>query len=265
MSVDVAQETIDTPEQGQVEDTQVDPVQVEDTPPEGQVENLEPGQEVSGWEADKRFKEHWSEDPNKMYDSLKHLEKRQSEFQDQSENFTKLQDYQKNVQDILNHNVLGPQINKVIQDFENQQLKTQYGENLSEDQLDHIRQQSQRLEELESKVNSQEEQKNIDAFKAQAETSLTEIDALAKKNGIEYKREEFLNYCTQNEVPVALMKAVFLEHANEKMLERAMNNGEQNAFNNIKSNNAGNLGASQDKANNKEKSWDEALNGVLGI
>ena len=51
--------------QGQEADTQ-------EASTDGQVDTV-----VTNWNEDKRFKEHWGEDPNKMYESLRFHEKRQ--------------------------------------------------------------------------------------------------------------------------------------------------------------------------------------------
>ena len=51
--------------QGSEQDTQ-------ESASEGQV-----NQDISNWNDDKRFKEHWGEDPNKMYETLRYHEKRQ--------------------------------------------------------------------------------------------------------------------------------------------------------------------------------------------
>ena len=46
----------------------------EDNTQEG-VENGQVEQEIANWNEDKRFKDHWSEDPNKMYETLRYHEK----------------------------------------------------------------------------------------------------------------------------------------------------------------------------------------------
>ena len=54
--------------QGQEADTQ-------EASTDGQVDTV-----VTNWNEDKRFKEHWGEDPNKMYESLRFHEKRQGDY-----------------------------------------------------------------------------------------------------------------------------------------------------------------------------------------
>ena len=51
-------------------------------------------QDISNWNEDKRFKEHWGEDPNKMYETLRYHEKRQGEFDSQ------INDYKTQIEDL---------------------------------------------------------------------------------------------------------------------------------------------------------------------
>ena len=76
---------------------------------DGQVE-----QSVSNWNEDKRFKEHWGEDPNKMYESLRFHEKKQgeydkqlNEYKEQVESLNKYKDDYTSLEKLFDHPEIG--------------------------------------------------------------------------------------------------------------------------------------------------------------
>jgi hypothetical protein len=257
---------IDTPQEGQAQDIQPESVQevgqVEGTHDQGQVDQVI---DQEGWQTDKRFKEHWGEDPNKMYDTLRHLEKRQSEFDTAQSQVKELQEYQNTVKGLLDHPELGPALTQVIEDFENNQLKAKYGE-MSPEQLEMVKAQDQRLSELEEKYQSHEQEQKFNAIKEEAETQLSNVNALAKEYGIELDEGQFLTYCQENNVPVTMMQAAFLEHALPILKDKFQIKGEENARKNIAAGQKANLTSGKDKQPNEQyETMGQALDRVLGV
>ena len=160
---------------------------------DGQVE-----QSVSNWNEDKRFSEHWGEDPNRMYESLRFHEKKQGDYdkqigdyKEQVEGLNKYKDDYTSLEKLFDHPEIGNELLGVINKYQQpQQQPTQQGQPQQQDQV---------YTQLQNQVNDfgkwkeQLTQQALTQYNQQQETQqLTDIDKFAQQYGINYDRDDFL-------------------------------------------------------------------------
>jgi len=160
----------------------------------GQVESS-----TNSWEGDKRYEEHWSKDPNKMYESLRYHEKRQGDFdrqindyKKQVEDLSKVRDDYNAVEELFNHEQIGNELLGVINKYNNVEP-----EQAIKQEDPNVRQ----LNELVSWKSNIEEQALNSYYKQQEEAQISEIDQLASKYNLKYDKQQFIEHMNQGNIP----------------------------------------------------------------
>lgn len=286
------------PAEGQVDGTQE---QAPDVPafleqPESTPDSQEHGQvdgepnvtdEVASWVDDKRASSYWAgedgnPDPNKMYDTLRQIEGQRGEFDSIKGEFDKLktehgtaqeqlkelQTYKEDVESLLNDPQIGPKIQAVLSEFQNAQLKQEFGD-IPPERVEEIQKLRKETQELNAWRQKQEEEQKINQTANIVNEELNSIGALAKEYGLawsETNKSAFIQHCVDNQVPAGLMQAEFMKQAMPFMIKHAKESGESTARKNIQK---GNEGAIPNSANKGEGSQPlnmmDELNQVLNI
>lgn len=167
-----------------------------DTPNDdaGQVESSN-----NSWEGDKRYEEHWSKDPNKMYESLRYHEKRQGDFDKQINDYKsqveQLQRYKDDytaVEELFNHEQIGNELLGVI---------NKYSAGEPEPKVEAPAANNQQLEELMSWKSSIEKQALNHYYTQQEQEQFRDIDALAKQYNLSYDKEQFVKHMNDGQIP----------------------------------------------------------------
>ena len=193
LASEVTQETgLDNSESTQQENGLVDQAETQ-TNPEEQTQEVE----LSALEQDKRFKEHWGEDLNKVHEHIKHIESKQSESQQiMKENETlrqEMQDYNR-LKEIYNSSPETRAIyDQSLNSAEEQVLKARYGD-LPIQTLRNLQSMEHENQQLREKQ-AQFEMHQI------ANEQLTRVQEAAKSAGIDAKIDEFINYAQENRIP----------------------------------------------------------------
>lgn len=168
----------------------------EDTPNDdaGQVES-----NSTTWEGDKRYEEHWSKDPNKMYESLRYHEKRQGDFdkqindyKSQVENLQKYRDDYNAVEELFNHEQIGNELLGVV---------NKYSAGEPEPKVEAKEPNNQQLDELMSWKTNIEKQALNNYYNQQETKQLSEIDNLAKQYNLSYDKDQFVKHMSETNVP----------------------------------------------------------------
>jgi hypothetical protein len=226
----------------------------------GQVEN-----NVLNWEEDKRFKEHWSEDPNKMYESLKYHEKKQGEFDSQINDYKtqvgelgKYKSDYESLEKLFDHPELGPELLTTINKYKDPQNQAQSVQDDSP--------YAGEINEL-KQWKSQIEEQALGQYKQQQEAEqFTQIDAFAKQYNIEYNKDDFLNAMQTAQVDPASWSHYFKSQAADVALKNASNRAAEAA---LKKKSVVSSFPSQDSkasvASGNYQNYTEALNKVLGL
>jgi len=237
--------------------------------------------QLPDWLSDTRSTTDWQDngkpDPNKMYQAFKELETKQSDYDTQQSQLTKLQSehdnlqsYKQTVDSIMNHPELGSSLQKVIDDYESQQARSRYGDNLSPEQLSKFRDLEQQTQELRSWREQQESKALYDQTYSQAKDQLQKIDELAKQTQIpwdEKQQETFISHCVQNKVPANMLEAEFLRHSREHITNYYKSLGEQATRKNLNEGFKNSLpnASTKDSVATSTQDLDEALDSVLNI
>ena len=213
-----------------MEDTQVAeaPEQVEEQPEAdstGQVENSD-----LNWEEDKRFKDHWSEDPNKMYESLKYHEKKQGDFDTQLGDYKtqvgELEKYKNDyeqLEKLFDHPELGQELLDTINKYktpQNQEQPQAQDSNPYAGQINDLMQWKGQIEE--QALGQYKEQQKSEQF--------NQIDTFAKQYNIDYNKDDFVNAMTTANVDPASWSHYFKSQAAEVALKNTANRAAENAL-----------------------------------
>jgi len=208
-------------EQVQPEATQVTFGQGENTDTSsnnnGQVES----ESINSWEGDKRFESHWAKDPNKMYESLRYEEKRQGEFdkqindyKSQVEQLQRYKDDYSQIEELLTHPQIGPDIESVLNKYNNGQKEQEQPQtNVQDDRLNEILSWKENIEKQAlSHYETQQQNKAFDS-----------INEYTKSQNIQWDKEQFVNYMQANNFPVETWPIAFKGVASERIManERA--------------------------------------------
>ena len=160
----------------------------------GQVESSN-----NSWESDKRYEEHWSRDPNKMYESLRYHEKRQGDFdkqindyKSQVEELSKYKDDYTAVEELFNHEKIGNELLGVI---------NKYSAGEPEPKVEAPAANNQQLEELMSWKSNIEKQAINHYYNQQEQEQFKDIDALAKQYNLSYDKEQFVKHMNDGQIP----------------------------------------------------------------
>jgi len=223
----------------------------------GQVESSN-----NSWEGDKRYEEHWSKDPNKMYESLRYHEKRQGDFDKQINDYKKqvdelsrYRDDYNAVEELFNHEQLGNELLGVINKYNNvepEQAVQQEDPN------------AQRLNELLSWKSNIEEQALNSYYKQQEDAQISEIDQLASKYNLKYDKQQFIDHMNKGNIPREYWSRYFKSEALPTILEANSALSAENALK--KSANAQSLATGANKqrpAVGNDSSYKSALDKIL--
>jgi hypothetical protein len=160
----------------------------------GQVESSN-----NSWEGDKRYEEHWSKDPNKMYESLRYHEKRQGDFDKQINDYKsqveELQRYKDDytaVEDLFNHEQIGNELLGVI---------NKYSAGEPEPKVEAPAANNQQLEELLAWKSNVEQNALNHYYTQQEQDQFKDIDALAKQYNLSYDKEQFVKHMNDGQIP----------------------------------------------------------------
>lgn len=237
---------------------------VQDTQAEttGQVENNN-----LSWEEDKRFKEHWAEDPNKMYESLKYHEKKQGEFDGQINNYktqvSELENYKNDyeaLEKLFDHPELGKELVDTINKYkepQNQQEAPQAHDNSQfSGQINDLMQWKGQIEE--QALNQYKDQQKTEQF--------NQIDAFAKQYNVEYNKDDFVSAMETGNVDPASWSHYFKSQAADVALKNTANKAAEAA---LKRKSVTTSFPSTDSKQSPElgnyQRYTEALDKVLGI
>lgn len=162
----------------------------------GQVESSN-----NSWEGDKRYEEHWSKDPNKMYESLRYHEKKQGDYDKQLNEYKKqvreLQKYREDynaVEELFNHEQIGGELLQVINKYSDSEPEQQADVNVNDLQKN-------QFDELISWKNNIEQTALNNYYKQQEQEQFNEIDNLSKKYNLSYDKEQFIQHMNSGQIP----------------------------------------------------------------
>jgi hypothetical protein len=223
----------------------------------GQVESSN-----NSWEGDKRYEEHWSKDPNKMYESLRYHEKRQGDFdkqindyKKQVEELSRFRDDYNAVEELFNHEQLGNELLGVINKYNNVE---------PEKAVQQEDPNAQRLNELLSWKSNIEEQALNSYYKQQEDAQISEIDQLASKYNLKYDKQQFIDHMNKGNIPREYWSRYFKSEALPTILEANSALSAENALK--KSANAQSLATGANKqrpAVGNDSSYKSALDKIL--
>lgn len=198
---------------------------------DGQVE-----QSVSNWNEDKRYKEHWGEDPNKMYESLRFHEKKQgdydkqiNEYKEQVESLNKYKDDYSALEKLFDHPEIGNEllgvINKYQQPQQTQQVQPQQQDQLYAQLQNQVNDFGKWKEQLQQQALAQHIQQ-------QEQQQLTQIDEFAKRYGINYDRDDFLKAAKAKNLEPSNWGDYFKAQAVDVAMKSAANRAAESALTN---------------------------------
>ena len=220
-------------EQVQPEATQVTFGQGENTDTLGDANGQVESESINSWEGDKRFESHWGKDPNKMYESLRYEEKRRDEFNNQVNDYKRqveeLQRYKDDytqIEELLNHPQIGPDIENVLNKYSNgEQEQVQPQTNIQDDRLNDLLSWKEQIEK--QALSHYETQQQNEAF--------NKIDKLAEQYVINYDKEQFANYMNEAQIPKHLWFEAFKAQAFEQVMAKHGTKAAEQALNKAQS------------------------------
>ena len=208
--------------QGSEQDTQ-------ESASEGQV-----NQELSNWNEDKRFKEHWGEDPNKMYETLRYHEKRQGEFDSQINDYkTQIEDLGKfkkdyeSLEQLIEHPVLGDKLLRVIEEHQNNGQQVQ-----DQQQVPQQQQHSPEMAEMLEWKRNLEQQALSNYQQQQRDAQIGQIDEFAKQYNLNYDKKDFVGAMEKAKVDPQNWVHYFKSHATDIAMRNAKNQAAEQALSN---------------------------------
>lgn len=225
---------------GDIQDTDVEE-QVEETTlnfgqSEQDTQDTSEGQvEQAAWNEDKRYKDHWGEDPNKMYETLRYQEKRQGDYDTKIKDFTgqveELSQYKNDyetLEKLMEHPVLGEKLLSVIQEHQqgNQQQENQGTTEGQGQQAPH----SNEVNELMDWKNNLEKQAEDQYYSNQKDEQLSQIANYAKEFNIKYDKDDFLNAMKGSNVSPESWVHYFKSHVSDIALKNAKNKAAEQAL-----------------------------------
>lgn len=189
----------------------------------GQVES-----ESNTWEGDKRYEEHWAKDPNKMYESLRYHEKRQGDFdkqindyKSQVEELQKYKDDYSQIEELFNHPQIGPDIENVLNKYNNVE---------PEQKVEETNSQAQQLQELLDWRSNIEKLAMDKYYKEQEQQQFKEIDELTKQYSLSYDKDKFIQQMNEGQIPREYWSRYFKSEALPTILNANTAISAQNAL-----------------------------------
>jgi len=212
------------------------------------------GQEsMSTWDQDKRYSDMWKGDPNNLYRSYTHIEKMLPTVQNEVKTYREqVEEYKrkheenegriselsqfKSVFDSIEQNPLYKEkVLQAIQEAKEEETRIKYP-NLPAEAIKQLQQGEQLAQEL----RQMKEEKAREQATIAIDTTLSKIDGIAQKYGIEYNQVELLNAANQNGIPPQFLEMYFMHKAADMIAD-------------IKSRNA-QMAVSKQSDSNKQKS-----------
>ena len=242
--------------QGQEADTQ-------EASTDGQVDTV-----VTNWNEDKRFKEHWGEDPNKLYESLRFHEKRQGDYDNlkrEVESLGKFREDYNALEKLFEHPQIGTELLEVINKHQNPQQYQQNQQTAAQgqDQVQPNPYESQMNDLLEWKKGI--EQQALNQYQAQQqESQFKQIDEFAKQYNVQYDKNDFLKAMTEGNVDPQNWVHYFKSQATDVAMRNSANKAAENALRNKSA--IPSSGGGQGKLTGKFSGMnvDQALDAILG-
>ena len=181
--------------------------------------------ELSALQQDKRYTEFWNEDPNKMYDHIKHLESKQSESQSAIKELETL----KQERDSLNMQlqtfnsaleapITGPIYQQALNDANTASLTSRYG-NLPPEQLAQLQQKDSEISQLYSKYDELEGQLMHIQKEKIANEQTQNILSKAKEHGIDANLNKFLKFAHDTKLDANYYEMAWQHMAMPQILE----------------------------------------------
>jgi len=221
--------------QSENNDTQIDT--------DGQVD--EPN--TNTWTDDKRYGSHWGEDPNKMYESLRYHEKRQGEFDTQINDYktqvSDLSQYKENytnLENLFNHEQLGPQLMNVIESWQNNGNATaepqqQQQQPTHDPRFDDIMNWKQDIEKRSQEIYLENLEKE----------QMGEVNKMAKEYNINFDEKEFKSYMKAENIPQEYWPRFFKSEALPHIVKNTANKAGESALKKASSNQSLGTGTSK--------------------
>jgi|TARA_R100001163_G_scaffold23308_1_gene19597 vacuolar-type H+-ATPase subunit I/STV1 len=250
----------------QVESTQLNFGQADDT--QQASEDGQVADNIINWQEDKRYADHWGEDPNKMYESLKYLEKKQGDYDGQ------INDYKSQVEDLgrykSDYEVLeklmdapgvGDDIMGVLERYQNGQTQQNQQQNYQPNPDNQLQNQLRELMDWKNNLSARADQL---VLQEQQEQQMGQINEYAKKYNIQYNPDDFLKYANENNVPMESWVHHFKSHAADVAMQNARNQAAENAYKSKLSTPSSSSSGSKGNPVINERNIDDALSRILG-
>lgn len=194
------------------------------------VDNGQVEQEIANWNDDKRFKDHWAEDPNKMYETLRYHEKRQGDYDNLKSEVESLGKYREDynaLEKLFEHPELGNQLLGVINKHQNPQAVQQ--QNVEDNPYQAELQKLNDMWAWKEKIDQQATQHlQVQQQKEQFE----KIDNFAKQYNIQYDKDDFLSAMQQQNIDPNNWVHFFKSQASDVALKNAQNRAAETALKN---------------------------------
>ena len=213
------------------------------------------------WMNDPRAGTHWENNPDKLYNSYREIESKftqktqqNAEIQKQLESMqAETEKYQKlaGFLESVNQNPeFADKFGSVFDEWNKHQQREKYGMLLP----DNLISQLSKTEQLEQQLQEIKQQEEVNQIGQKIDSTVSDIANQAKEYGIQFNEHEFLKYCHENAVPVAMMQAVFLQHSMKHILEAQKSRIQQTVTKNVQ----GNLNRGTGPAGNSQQGADVA-------
>ncbi len=181
--------------------------------------------ELSALQQDKRYTEFWNEDPNKMYDHIKHLESKQSESQSAIKELETLKQERDSLNmqlqtfnSALEDPITGPIYQQALNDANTASLTSRYG-NLPPEQLAQLQQKDSEISQLYSKYDELEGQLMHIQKEKIANEQTQNILSKAKEHGIDANLNKFLKFAHDTKLDANYYEMAWQHMAMPQILE----------------------------------------------
>ncbi len=200
---------------------------------------------VTGWESDKRYETMWGKDPNKAYESYKNMETQMEKISRLNKEYesrvrereAEIEKYKpgKQVLDFFESNPKYQElVVNALKEAKKQEQEQKYGAPLNPQIYGAL----EKSERVERELMKMKEERQVQEISSRIDSSLNEIDSIAKKYELEWDRRDFLTYCNKNNVPPEYMVDKFTRLAHDKITEIVAARGQSAIKGNIQSNRA---------------------------
>tara|TARA_R110002012_G_scaffold197079_2_gene365627 strand:- start:1051 stop:1893 length:843 start_codon:yes stop_codon:yes gene_type:complete len=192
-----------------------------------QENNVEQQEELSALQQDKRYSEFWNEDPNKMYDHIKHLESKQSESQQTVKDLESLRQERDNLSEqltsynsALEDPTVGPIYQQALADANTAIAKSKYGD-LPQEVLNKLTEKDNDTQNLYQMYEQQAQEIQHFKNKEIANLATDSITKKAQEYGIDPKLPEFFDYAKSNNLDPQSYEQAWVNMALPQLLEGA--------------------------------------------